>query len=107
MVPGGDGAQLVEHVGLRTRRRQGEWLGHPDVGRHDLIEELLEARDADRREHRLMVGSRGPDVATDELGVVEQVAEGSVHGNLRIGLVPPLSMGPESFTAMVRGFPLR
>ena len=74
-VGGGSLAELVEHLVLAPRRRQVEWLGAADRRRDGLGDEVVERRGADDRQHLGQIDLARPDVAADELGVVEQRVE--------------------------------
>ena len=86
-VPLGQLPQLHQDLGLRCGGRQVERPGAPDRGRDGVLDQVLEAGEAHRPEHRRDVGVARPEVAGDEaVGVAEEVGVG--HGGLHVGAWP-------------------
>ncbi len=113
--------QPRHHLGLRHGTGQLERLVPPDRGGHDLVDQIVQRRQAENGQHLVLVAGGRPDVAADEVAVGLQVVEGSGMGVRRGGhrvplerargggpggdgqvrtavAVPPAVTEPESFT---------
>ncbi|CRE28185.1 Uncharacterised protein [Bordetella pertussis] len=81
LVARGNPLQVLQHIGFAARGGQRQWRAAADAGRHDFVDQGIQAGCADGDQHRGLVLVGGADMAGNEIGMG---VRGARHGFLEI-----------------------